>query len=39
MRLDLMEGFVKSLLEFVIVSGLFYQPISLSSNLCIYGSL
>ena len=35
MRLDLMEGFVESLLEFVVVGGLFYQPISLSSNLCI----
>ena len=31
-----MEGFVESLLEFVIFSGLFYQLISLGSNLCIH---
>jgi hypothetical protein len=31
-----MEGFVESFLEFVIFSGLFYQSISLGSNLCIH---
>lgn len=37
MRWNLMEGFVESFVEFVVVGGLFNQPISLGSNLCIYG--
>ena len=38
-RWDLVEGFIESFLEFVVVGGLFHQSILLGSDLCIYEPL